>query len=476
MKQLIKPIPRQAVFFPACADASAGRLLPHLRSLRNFAGLALSFFLITACPDPPKDNTPERDTSINLEVLSTFTTTAKLHISVEDTTAEWTFGLTRNGEDVLTATVFNSDTTFTDGGLTPGTQYTYQAQWLNDGIAVDSSLNAIALTMDTTSHNFVWEFDTLGIWGSALYDVAVIDENNIWAVGEIKTDEPDTAHNLPYTKYNAAHWDGNEWELINIISNVEKKAIFAFAEDDIWIASTLPMHYDGTDWYMYTPQDNNYPSGLGWINAIWGTSSSNIYFVGSSGGIVHYDGINFTVMESGTDINLLDITGSANGEEIFVSGWDNYDGRHGSILIGLEGGEWNIILESDSYLGNPNEGDYGHLEAIDIFGDTLFVSAAEGFIKMDISTGNIVFISSIEAKTQGFTIKGITAQNSNDIMLFGGGGQIVHFNGVFWNLDEQIATNQMGEYYNKGTLKDNIVCMAGQISWIAKIAIGKRNE
>ncbi len=40
--------------------------------------------------------------------------------------------------------------------------------------------------MDTTSHNFTWQTFTFGEHStSTLYDVAIIDENNIWAVGEI---------------------------------------------------------------------------------------------------------------------------------------------------------------------------------------------------------------------------------------------------------------------------------------------------
>ena len=39
---------------------------------------------------------------------------------------------------------------------------------------------------DTTSHNFTWETWTFGEHSSSvLNDVAIIDENNIWAVGEI---------------------------------------------------------------------------------------------------------------------------------------------------------------------------------------------------------------------------------------------------------------------------------------------------
>ncbi len=49
--------------------------------------------------------------------------------------------------------------------------------------------------MDTTSHNFTftsWTFGTVG--SSTLYDVAIINENNIWAVGEIMI--ADTSQNL----------------------------------------------------------------------------------------------------------------------------------------------------------------------------------------------------------------------------------------------------------------------------------------
>lgn len=43
-------------------------------------------------------------------------------------------------------------------------------------------------TMDTTSHNFTWQTFTFGDAGagsSVLYDVAIINENDIWAVDEI---------------------------------------------------------------------------------------------------------------------------------------------------------------------------------------------------------------------------------------------------------------------------------------------------
>jgi hypothetical protein len=58
--------------------------------------------------------------------------------------------------------------------------------------------------MDATSHDFTFQtFTFCGTAGSStLYDVAIINENNIWAVGEIPV--TDTSQNGS-TMYNAVH-------------------------------------------------------------------------------------------------------------------------------------------------------------------------------------------------------------------------------------------------------------------------------
>ncbi|MGB9664445.1 MAG: hypothetical protein ACPL25_05950 [Ignavibacteria bacterium] len=63
--------------------------------------------------------------------------------------------------------------------------------------------------MDTTSHEFSWEITYLGDGGSSvLYDVAIINENNIWAVGEIYMN--DSLGRPEPNAYNAIHWDGTK--------------------------------------------------------------------------------------------------------------------------------------------------------------------------------------------------------------------------------------------------------------------------
>ena len=165
--------------------------------------------------------------------------------------------------------------------------------------------------MDTTSHNFTfasWTFGTIG--SSVLYDVTIIDENNIWAVGEIQI--ADTSQN-GYTTYNAVHWDGSDWELKRIpyYSNGQNyysgiKAILAFSENDIWFGTGNMIRWNGT-------QFNSVYVGMGMtINKIWGTSSNDLYIVGTNGQIAHFNGQSWQRIESGTTLNINDIWGDYN--------------------------------------------------------------------------------------------------------------------------------------------------------------------
>ena len=69
---------------------------------------------------------------------------------------------------------------------------------------------------DTTSHNFTFQTWSFGQHSSnILYDVAIIDENNIWAVGEIYLN--DSLGQTDPQAYNAIHWNGVQWEFKRIM-------------------------------------------------------------------------------------------------------------------------------------------------------------------------------------------------------------------------------------------------------------------
>jgi hypothetical protein len=133
--------------------------------------------------------------------------------------------------------------------------------------------------------NFTWQSFEFGQHSSSvLYDVAIIDENNIWAVGEIYMN--DSLGNPDPTPYNAVHWNGTEWELKRIyfptvcgstsIASYPAKAIYAFNDGEIWISSSgdkIAILENGIQINKFCLPSN---VSMG-INKIWGTSSNDLY-------------------------------------------------------------------------------------------------------------------------------------------------------------------------------------------------------
>ena len=283
---------------------------------------------------------------------------------------------------------------------------------------------------DTTSHNFTWEIDTLGISGS-LRDVQIIDENNIWVVGEIEVDDPDSSFNgTGRETFNTAHWNGIEWELILIDRVVDFDAIFAFNKNEIWFSDGCFIYlYDGTsftkkwecDWETYGP---------GQANAIWGSSSSDLYFVGRNGSIIHYDGTTFTKMASPTTQDLDGIVGvvdSESGEKrIWVNGWGGYPFR--GFLMQYDGTDWEIVWDEN----NPFFEDSQYIEpTLHIPDEKYLVIYSGGQDNSILSIHDQEDLNQYEIlhyDYHGF-IRSLSGDKVNDIIGVGDLTNAIHFNG-----------------------------------------------
>jgi hypothetical protein len=149
--------------------------------------LLYTVLLISTCnnkPTPPDDGNHYVQ-SITLTVEDVGVTDAWLRVKFVDTTVNRKFKLVRDGQTVLSALCSSRDTVVFDENLLPNHTYCYKALRLVDTVVVDSAVLAVP-TMDTTSHNFTWEIDTLGDGNSSvLRDVCIINDTCVWAVGEI---------------------------------------------------------------------------------------------------------------------------------------------------------------------------------------------------------------------------------------------------------------------------------------------------
>lgn len=442
---------------------------------KNILFLLLNLILIlnlscstTEPPIPPDDKKP----TLTLELDDASCTEAWLQLTTKDLTLPAELTLKQynpTGDSLSLSFLLNTqDSLIYIDSLLPSQTYNFQLSCIphSGGQNPVSSNKVQAQTLDTTSHNFTftsWMFGTVG--SSVLYDVAIIDENNIWAVGEIMID--DTSQN-GYTTYNAVHWDGSEWSLHKLyfytIPGIpdtgvyEARSILAFDENNIWITSGSQItKWDGVrQTFRHTTPVS--------INKLWGTDNRNIYAVGYNGQIAHFNGTNWQRIESGTDLNIYDIWGDykekINEFEIIAVASKVLVNQEKKIIK---------INKTDDVTSLSTNGIPSNLTGIWFKNKVFYVVGSGMFRKNDIES-----TSEWKAFHSGiinYHISDIRGNDYNDIIASGSFGELVHFNGINWKsyTDETYMNGAWG-----GTIKENIICCVGLKNNKAIVTIGKR--
>ncbi|GAB4287691.1 MAG: hypothetical protein Kow0098_04610 [Ignavibacteriaceae bacterium] len=362
-----------------------------------------------------------------------------------------------------TISLSTADTVIYVDSLLPNQTYTFHTTIQSSSYA---SNEITVTTMDTTSHDFTFETYTFGgtAGSSALYDVAIIDENNIWAVGEIYV--ADASQN-GYTMYNAVHWDGSEWELKTIPFLFQGDsfynpiyAVFAFGPDDIWFGIGNLIYWDGLR-YMPIEISSVFPS---LVNKIWGTSSNDLYVVGNEGNIAHYEDGVWSKIESGTDLNINDIWGDYNektGEWEILAVASNKFFNEGKSLLKI-GGLITTELNTEGLPWSVSSVWFKAEKKYLIGGDGLF------FNKMLNESWNkdTTFIPIYKDRIRGTDV--------NDIVVSGSNGLFSHFNGFKW---KHYTNNELPYFSGRllsSDLKDDVSTAVGWKDTQAIITMGKR--
>ncbi len=330
--------------------------------------------------------------------------------------------------------------------------------------------------MDTTSHEFQWEvFEFPSPYGSGvLRDVAIVSEDDIWAVGEIYSDTAQT-----WLPYNAVHWDGQRWELKRIsftgwCSAVEfppVRSVLAFSENDIWFARGGSLvHYNGNSFYNDCEMN---PLLDGSISKIWGTNSNNLYIVGGSGTIAHYNGSSWQKLESGTDVDLLDVWGSPDGGVVWACGWST---AKPTVLLRYENGILEKIYEDrDHRFVVLHDTLSGTLTSGWIFDNrSQYVASNAGVYRIPTSgAGKIERLSFTPSWFPGFPFR-LRGEGINDMILTGDYFMVAHFNGLSWRYYQQLSG--LGAYLSVAQ-RANMICAVGlsfDLLSRAIILVGKR--
>ncbi|MDL1893121.1 hypothetical protein FBQ87_09570 [Sphingobacteriales bacterium CHB3] len=415
--------------------------------------LLLLTILALDCKDKGTEPTPER---VRLTLIDTAVREAYLHIAVAAPSHNETLALQRNGTTVMTFAAV-ADTNIADTALTQTTTYLYTAT-VQTHETTGKSNTIAAQTLAPTSHNFTWQTFLLGDGnGSALYDVALINDTLAYAVGEIYlSGDP--------RPYNLAKWDGLQWELKRVsyifrgnLVTVPMRGISAFSATDIWLASGDAVHGDGSNWIGYDIRTIVGNQGLAFYRC-WGLNTSNMYFVGPLGSIAYFNGTTWLQLESGTTTQINDAWGVVNP----VTGKEEVYCPTGSFFTP---GDRRVLKISDGMrvdsLASPlrrllDAAWTGSGIPLYVAGDGVFLRVGGSWSAVDI--GASIYTNDIRGNTL------------NDIFVAGDFGMIGHFNGENW----QLFFEDMNRSYYTIATKEDVVVIVGEVSSRGLVTIGRR--
>jgi len=402
---------------PQPPGAACGPRAPRLLAILA----ALSLLALTCKKEPPA---AVHIPTLALAAVDASCTEAWLKLTTTQVPA--TVRLMRDGQAVSDFRLLTSDTLVVDEGLLPNRTYTYRAYRLADSRLIDSTTQVTLTTMDTTSHNFTWQIDTLGDGGgSVLYDVAIINDTLAYAVGEIY--KRDSLGNWDPLPYNLVKWNGQRWELLKVTVQTRWGAvtapirgIFAFSPNDIWLVSGDAIHGNGRTWTNYDVRlltGNDLVS----VDKAWGSSSSNMYFVGWNGTIIHYDGVRWRRIESGTNVDFVDIWG------------ERFDGASEIVAVasyGIQVPQARAVVKIEPSAVSAVRDDGLPLDITSVWfmpRRKYFIGGAGFYQTRRLGQSWIQDTTEIV-----YHVSRISARGWNDIVTSGSFGRLSHFNGWSW--------------------------------------------
>ena len=160
------------------------------------------------------------------------------------------------------------------------------------------------------------------------------------------------------------------------------------------------LHYDGSSWSSMSSGSTE------WLNGVWGSSGSDVFAVGGEGTILHYDGSSWSSMSSGSSGYLTGVWGSSSSDVFAV-------GNSGTVLH-YDGSSWSSTSSGSS---KGLDGVWGSSSS-DVFAVGSAVLHYDG--------------SSWSSMTSGFIIchlHGVWGSSSSDVFAVGDYGTILHYDG-----------------------------------------------
>lgn len=385
----------------------------------------------TEVPPPPE---PGRSITLSLEDVGV--TEAWIQVTVSAEVSDRVTVLERDNQPIDTTLISSADTLVFDDELGPARVYEYRSYYLDGSSDEDTSDVLQVATLDTTSHQMIWQIDTLGDGSSSiLYDVAIISESSVWTVGEVFLN--DSSGEIDPVQYNAAQWDGAQWDIMRVMfpvcdvngnevgaSPFTSNSVFAVASSNVWMSSgATVVHWNGSvfDRICLAPG-----LVLGSLLEIWGTEAG-IYVVGRGGTVITNTGGDWRRVESGTTTDIVDVRGYPNPSDTGLKALAVASSPEETRIISLSGGTARDTLDWPTM---------DRLSGVWIDeGSVVYVSGA-GIWRHRGSVWN-----QMSGLPEQVFLTAVRGTGENDIFAVAWRGIVTHFNGVRWHQYTEISEN-----------------------------------
>jgi len=196
------------------------------------------------------------------------------------------------------------------------------------------------------------------------------------------------------------------------------RSLWCSGPHDVFAAGELGtlLHYNGLSWSAMTSGTSQL------LLSLWGSGPDDVFAVGTSGTIVHYDGSNWSVMASGTTRTLYGVWGSG-PSDVFAVGDET--------ILHYNGTGWSYLAASARLYGIWGSGP----------NDVYAVGEDGAMVHYDGS----VWVAVGSGTTDD--LKGVWGSGPNDIFVAasanGYHGHVLHFNGTDWS---EMYTIDPGEF------------------------------
>ncbi|GMU84959.1 MAG: hypothetical protein AMXMBFR48_02010 [Ignavibacteriales bacterium] len=451
-----------------------------LHKLHLWAAFSLIALAAISCSEPAS---PFVQTEITLEALDASCTEVWLSIkSSVDDEEDRSYYYTLSRGDSLLASFTNApaDTLITDSLLIPNNLYSYRLEVRNRQNSLIKEILLDVPTLAPSSSDFTWQSWSFGddILYSSLYDVEIIDENNIWVVGQIYI--PDTDSSGAPIYYNAAHWDGQKWnfkKLYGFVPGCSPVDYPIFRIIKIINGERILLS-NGANLYWYRNEKlevdcSLYLSIRGSFEDMIILENNNIYASGYDAGVFVNNGVQWKKIENSLInhapiLNLKDISYSEFNKTFYCSGLSN-DYSY-SALVQVKDDKAEVIWDANYMEQKPP---YGSMRSITTVDKDLIIVSTAGIWRKKLFSKNM---EKFVAKYPTWFVEDTEAIASNDFITTGHRFEISHFNGI--NL-KQIYLGTTPSVAFAADFKKNILVAVGyesiNLSTKAKVVIGKRN-